>query len=156
MDTRREFLLGVAVTTAALSMPESVSAAPGAEPWPLLDPAGPGSRLGLGWSTLTLDPLREGARRLHLQHDDGRRAEVLVCRRDGHSRGVAATTELDFVVVRHGPGTVRTDEDLARALTVLATAVRERESRELPAELRRLMSHDERERRFGSGPRDVL
>ncbi len=158
MDTRREFLVVAVAGAAVLVVAPGVDAAPlsAPDPWPLLDPVGPGTSLGLGWTAQSLDPLEQGARRLTLAHDEGGRAEVLVCRRADTPRGVASSQELDFVVVTHGHGPQRTDENLARGLTVLAAAVALRERSTLAAELPSLLTHEERLRRFGDAPAERL
>lgn len=152
---RRSFLRGVVATSTAISLSGGASAATSAaatttEVWPLFDPLGPDSEVGLGWRLESLSDLRRGALVLALRHDGGRRAELHLCRRGHEPRGIAHTAELDLVLMNDGDGTVHTDESLGRVIKTLARLIA-KNVRHTPSGL---LAHGQRIN--AHGPRRIL
>ena len=159
---RRHFLQSVAVSGAAATVAGELAAGSGGEArvaftppepgavWPLFDPLGAGSAVGLGWYLAALSDVRRGAMVLTLQHEGGRQAHVHLCRRGHAPRGIAHSAELDLVLMNDGDGEARTDESLGRVIKTLARLIAKNERRVpegLLAHGQRLSAH---------GPRGIL
>lgn len=155
---RRTFLQGVAAGSAAVSVSGGAVAsgtgtAERAAPvvvWPLFDPLGAGSEVGLGWSLARLSDVRRGALVLTLRHEDGREAEVHICRRGREGRGIAHTPKLDLLLMNDGDGDQPTDESVGRVIKTLARLIAKNERR-APAGL---LAHPQRI--SAHGPRGIL
>lgn len=154
---RRSFLRGVVATSTAISLSSGASASTTAatipdreEVWPLFDPLGAGSEVGLGWRLVSLSDLRRGALVLALRHDSGRRAELHLCGRGHEPRGIAHTSALDLVLMNDGDGSAYTDESLGRVIKTLARLIAKNE-RHTPSGL---LAHGQRLN--AHGPRRIL
>lgn len=94
--------------------------------WPLLAPLGPGDEIGLGWRVVELTAVNAGAAILTIGSGD-RLERVHLCRLDGARRGVAHSDTIDLLLMNRADGTLITDENLARALNVLALLIQSNE-----------------------------
>jgi ferredoxin len=93
-----------------------------APPWGLFAPIRAGTSLGLGWKVEGLSPIRRGAATLELRHERGA-AQVVVHRNGGSPRGVAHTSDLDFLLMNGGGPT---EGEVGRVLLGLAAALQRR------------------------------
>lgn len=113
-----------------MSPPSAGAADTGADqpPWWLLEPIGPGTPLGLGWS---FDDLTrsDGALVLRLKHSSGRRAIVHAAPRQDDSACFARTRHHDLFLMDGSEGTHRTDEKLGRVVLGIAERITRNEDR---------------------------
>ena len=122
--------------------------------WAALAPYADGDPVALGWRVGGLSQVHLGAMVLTLVHADRATARVHLCARPRGSAGagVAASRNLDFVLMNGGTGRASTDESVGRALLTLADRVARHEARaEAPPPVDGLLPHATRVRRFAHG-----
>lgn len=116
-------------------------------PLQVFAPLALGDELGFGWRLKDVRAPERGAILVMLSRDVDT-ARVHVCRNGGCPAGVASTDQLDFLLMNRGGGGETTDEDLGRALFVLAGYAAQSGVR-----VEGLMTHEERiERWVGDEP----
>lgn len=137
---------------------ETVQAAPEVEaepdapaPWWLLAPWGRGSHIAFGWHLQQVSPVIRGGFELVLARQDGARARVAACRSTGRARGVVQNDAFDLVLVNFGAGDRRTDEPLARVMTVVAAVMQQNAKAGDASTLAYVLPYEQRVHRFGEG-----
>ncbi len=166
---RRGLLKCLAAGGAVLSLPLAVEVSRDSEPseaavpqpaadnspWSLVAPFSADMEVGLGWRVASLSEVRRGAAVLTLRHDEGRQAQVHLCRRRGLPRGLAHTNTLDMFLMNDGDGQQQTNEDIGRVVKTIAAWVhRNEQSAGSLAVPPQLLTHSTRVRRYG--PREIL
>ncbi len=124
-------------------------------PWSLVAPFSADMEVGLGWRVASISEVKRGAAVLTLRHQEGRQAQVHLCRRQGVPRGLAYTDKLDMFLMNDGDGQQQTHEDIGRVVKTVAAWVRRSEQTAGPVPTApQLLTHSTRVRRYG--PREIL